>query len=108
MKHLFTILFTLLMVFSGFSQEKASNENKCNLKLNFNSAGSGIDTKTYDQAVSILKEYKASYTESNYGREGETEFCILTNGLKKKQKKELLKRLKKTAKCGQLVSLSES
>jgi hypothetical protein len=112
MKYYTLLLFSFLM-FSATSQtkekageSKSKEQKNCKVKVNFASPGSGIDGKTYDAIIAMIKEEKLKYTTRNYGREGETELCLPLTDIKKAKKNDFIERLKKTAAAGQFVSVS--
>jgi hypothetical protein len=99
-------------MFSAMSQTKSGDqkagEPTCTVKINFGSAGGGIDLKTYDAVKKMIADKKLKFTEKNMGREGEKEICLPLKELKKRKKTEFIEQLKKTASGGQLVSVSNS
>jgi hypothetical protein len=99
-------------MFSAMSQTKSGDqkagETDCAVKVNFGSAGGGIDLKTYEEVKKMINDKKLKFTEKNMGREGEKEICLPLHELKKKKKTEFIERLKKTASVGQYVSVSAS
>jgi hypothetical protein len=88
--------------------DQKTSEPSCAVKVNFGSAGGGIDLKTYDAVKKMISDKKLKFTEKNMGREGEKEICLPLKELKRKKKTEFIEQLKKTASSGQYVSVSNS
>ncbi len=110
MKYIVSFLLSFLM-FSAVAQTKTKTETVkeplCKIQISFGSPGSGIDAKTYDAVIKMIKDNKLKYSEKSHGKEGETTICLPLTELKKSKKTEFIKQLKNTATAGQFVSVSE-
>jgi hypothetical protein len=85
---------------------KGVTDKSCAVEMAFGSYGSGIDGPAITKTMDLIKEYNQPYTSKSIGREGETRICMPLANLKGKKRTAFIKRLKKIAKEGQLVSVS--
>lgn len=116
LKSAFILISTFLLINSAACQTKSKTQkgtkNKaattatCAVKIDFASAGSGIDHKTMEELKKMIEAKKVKYTETRKGKEGETQWCLPLTELKDADKTAFIEQLKKTAQTGQLVSLS--
>jgi hypothetical protein len=80
----------------------------CSVKIDFSSAGAGIDHATMEELKKMIEAKKIKYTESSKGREGETQWCLTLTNLKAADKVNFIEQLKKRASTGQYVSVSSN
>ena len=114
----FLIAISLTVLMSCHSTKKTTENNTTNstqtnegiyrFNVSFISIGSGTDGKARQQFLDFIKEYetknsvKIVYEVANWGREGETDYCLKLSELKTDEQnkfiadsKELLKNSKR-------------
>ncbi len=95
----FLIAISLTVLMSCHSTKKTTENNTTNstqtnegiyrFNVSFISIGSGTDGKARQQFLDFIKEYetknsvKIVYEIANWGREGETDYCLKLSELKK-------------------------
>lgn len=113
LKSTFIFISTFLLINSAACQTKSKSQKgtkakieTCAAKIEFNSAGNGIDHKTFEEIKAMVEAKKVKYTETRKGKEGETQWCLPLTELKDADKTAFIEQLKKTASSGQFVSVS--
>ena len=115
LKSTFILISTFLLINSAACQTKSKTQKgtknttaatTCAAKIDFASAGGGIDHKTMEELKKMIETKKVKYTETRKGKEGETQWCLPLTELKDADKTAFIEQLKKTAQTGQLVSVS--
>ena len=93
------ILFICLALISCRSFQKKrfiASDQSFSLVVTFFSKGDGVDRKNFGEFKNLLAEKysKLEYTETKYGREGETIFCFDLSIFKEKNREEFIEETK--------------
>ncbi len=88
--------------------EVVDSSNIARVVVSFISQGQGTDTKTKEKLRDWLKEQNVAYEEKNWGREGETNFCIFLKEKRDSRQQEIfVKNLRTFIGENQLVIVEE-
>lgn len=106
-----SLLFLILSACS-VSQSKSTNSTAeaVDLIVTFFSKGGGIDRNIYTEFKQFLTDNysELKYSETKYGREGETDFCFRLSSLTKKEKEIFLTDAKLILSKSDLVRVQEN
>ena len=105
------VLLPLVMLSCSASQKKTTvDEGNVDLVVQFFSKGRGLDRKVYPEFKAFLKENYPTliYSETRYGREGETEFCFDLSAFKNKKKKTFISDTKNILSKSTIVNIKEN
>tara|TARA_B100000809_G_C15097316_1_gene515512 strand:- start:721 stop:1095 length:375 start_codon:yes stop_codon:yes gene_type:complete len=110
---LWSITFLCLAMLScSASQKSTSNTNGDHVDFiaTFFSKGAGIDRRVYAKFKAFLTDSYPTlgYSETTYGREGETSFCFDLSTLKKKEKEGFSQEAKLILSKSETVKIQEN
>lgn len=84
-----------------------SDSKKYDMVISFISTGSGIDAASFEKVSNYLNgNSKLKMEKLNWGREGEVDFYLDFDGLKRKEKKSIRKELIKLTENKELIQVS--
>ena len=120
----FLIAISLTVLMSCHSTKKTTENNTTNstqtnegiyrFNVSFISIGSGTDGKARQQFLDFIKEYetknsvKIVYEIANWGREGETDYCLKLSELKTDEQNKFIADSKELLKNSKLVRYTEN
>jgi hypothetical protein len=120
----FLIAISLTVLMSCHSTKKITENNTTNstqtnegiyrFNVSFISIGSGTDGKARQQFLDFIKEYETKYSVkivyevANWGREGETDYCLKLSELKTDAQNKFIADSKELLKNSKLVRYAEN
>ncbi|MGB0429622.1 MAG: hypothetical protein ACPGLV_04050 [Bacteroidia bacterium] len=119
LKYILITAMGCLLFFSGcwFSKNK-TNTNKAPTEsitttrfiVSFYSPGDGINRTAKNKFESFITNYetKITYTDTKWGREGETDYCLDLNELSESQQKAFISEVKTLLKNAKKVNFYEN